>query len=140
MRRVLLPVDGSETALRAARYLVARAAEAREPMEVVMLNIQPHGRRGAKPSDGQSAEEALREDGRKALAPARKLLEEAGVKHQHHVELGEPVELIHHYAQIYHCDEIVMGTRGTTSILNLVLGSTTTKVLHVTTVPVVLVK
>ena len=143
MSRMLLPIDGSETALRAAQYLVGRAAQMREPMEVLLLNVQPPvppRRASAGSTEAQNAEVQLREEGSKALAPARKLLEAAGIKHQHHVELGDPVQLIEHYARIYHCDEIVMGTRGKTSILNLVVGSVTTKVLHVATVPVVLVK
>jgi nucleotide-binding universal stress UspA family protein len=140
MRKILLPIDGSEPSLRAARYLIDRAADLKQPPEVVLLNVQPVSRRGDTAADGRSAEEWAREEGRKALAGARRLLEEAGIRHRHHVEIGEPVELINHYARIYHCDEIVMGTRGTTSIINLVLGSVTTKVLHVASVPVVLVK
>jgi nucleotide-binding universal stress UspA family protein len=35
---------------------------------------------------------------------------------------------------------VVMGTRGTTAISNLVIGSVATKVIHLTTIPVTLVK
>ena len=145
MHKILLPIDGSEPALRAVHYLIGRASLVKEPMEILLLNVQPpvqerRGAAGGRPQDGHNPEEAHRAEGDKALAPARKLLEAAGIKHQRHVELGEPVQLINHYAEIYHCDEIVMGTRGMSPIYNLVLGSVTTKVLHVTTVPVVLVK
>ena len=145
MAKILLPIDGSEAAGHAVHYLINRVSNLKEPVEVLLLNVQHPmpGRRvtaGDKSLDGHNPEAMLRGEGNKILAPVRKLLEAAGIKHQHHVELGEPVELINHYARIYHCDEIVMGTRGTTSIFNLVLGSVTTKVLHVTTVPVVLVK
>lgn len=144
MLKILLPIDGSETAERAAQYVVRRASQLKEPIEVQLLNVQPpvQSRRGGadRPGEDPGPEELLRNEGNKALTPARNLLEAAGIKHRHHVEFGDPVELIEHYARIYHCDEIVMGTRGKTSILNLVLGSVTNKVLHVATVPIVLVK
>lgn len=145
MLKLLLPIDGSETALRAVQYLIGRAAQSKEPVEVLLLNVQPAlpERRGGGadgPLEAHNLEDPLRKEGDKALAPARKLLEAASIKYQHHVEFGEAVQLINHYARIYHCNEIIMGTRGTSSILNLVLGSVTTKVLHVASIPVVLVK
>jgi nucleotide-binding universal stress UspA family protein len=38
------------------------------------------------------------------------------------------------------CDLIVIGSRGMTAAANLVLGSTATKVLHVSSLPVTVVK
>jgi nucleotide-binding universal stress UspA family protein len=38
------------------------------------------------------------------------------------------------------CDGIVMGTRGMSAVGNLVMGSVATKVIHLTKLPVTLVK
>jgi len=38
------------------------------------------------------------------------------------------------------CDAIIMGTRGMGSLANLVIGSVTTKVIHLVEVPVTLIK
>ncbi|HET9042709.1 MAG TPA: universal stress protein, partial [Burkholderiales bacterium] len=40
----------------------------------------------------------------------------------------------------HHCEGIVMGTRGLGSVATLVLGSVAHKVLHLTHVPITLVK
>jgi len=49
-------------------------------------------------------------------------------------------ETIAEFAVSCGCDQIVMGTRGMGSLEGLLLGSITTKVLHLVRVPVTLVK
>jgi nucleotide-binding universal stress UspA family protein len=62
------------------------------------------------------------------------------VKSQEHVEIGHPEEIINHYANSYHCDLIVMGTRGLGAASSLLLGSVANKTVHLTDLPVMLVK
>jgi nucleotide-binding universal stress UspA family protein len=50
-----------------------------------------------------------------------------------------PSELVK-YAEEKGCDGIIMGTRGLGPIGNLVMGSVATKVIHLTTLPVTLIK
>jgi nucleotide-binding universal stress UspA family protein len=56
-----------------------------------------------------------------------------------HAEVGDIAATIVRLAAKQHCDMIYMGTRGMGAVSGLVMGSTATKVLHLASVPVVLV-
>jgi nucleotide-binding universal stress UspA family protein len=139
--KILLPVDGSEGSLNAARHVAHIAAMVRD-VEVHLLNVQPPGddwmvRRMIK------AEElaALEKDwGEAAIAPARSILEAAGVTCQSRMVQGEVAATIARLAQELGCDQIMMGTRGRSALGDLLLGSVAIKVLHLSSVPVTLVK
>lgn len=75
-----------------------------------------------------------------ALTPARKLCERLKIEFQCYVREGDPAQLIASFARRTRCKEIVMGTRGLGRISGLLLGSVATKVIHLATVPVTLVK
>jgi nucleotide-binding universal stress UspA family protein len=144
MHRVLIPIDGSETSLRAVRRFAALAPHL-QPTEVLLLNVQHPAAMteriaGGRPSELQSLEAPLREAGLKLLAPVQAVLESAGISHAGHVEIGDPAETIAEFAKKYHCEHIIMGTHGLSAIASLVMGSVATKVLHFTSTPVMLVK
>ncbi len=81
-----------------------------------------------------------KEEANKALDPAELRLTKAGVKFSTQFALGTAGDVIAEHAKEAKCDEIVMGVRGLGAILNLLLGSTTTRVLALATVPVILIK
>jgi nucleotide-binding universal stress UspA family protein len=139
--KILLPVDGSEGAARAARHVAGLAAMAKD-LEVHLVNVQARGddwtvRRMIKPEELVKME---REWGDAAMAPARAILKAAGVVCVEHMEQGEVAPTIARLAAELACDQIVMGTRGHTALGDLLLGSVAVKVLHLTTIPVTLVK
>jgi len=137
--KLLVPVDGSESAMRALRYAIDRA----RPMgaEIHVLHVEapiPAAVTdfvGAKAVHGFHAEEA-----EKVLGPARALLTKAGVVHEAAWKAGPASETIAAYCREKHCTEIVMGCRGLGRISGLLLGSVTTQVLSLAEVPVTLVK
>jgi nucleotide-binding universal stress UspA family protein len=138
--RILIPVDGSEISLRAARH-AARIAKDRPNTELHLLNVQlpiP----GSAPSFVPKS--AIRdyhiEEGQKALAPAEALLRAEGLPFESHIARGDPGETINGYAGEKTCDAIVMGTRGLGAAMAALLGSTANAVLHHAKVPVTLVK
>jgi nucleotide-binding universal stress UspA family protein len=75
-----------------------------------------------------------------ALAPARALLERAGIGYTPAVLLGPVAESIAQYAKDKGCDQIVMGTRGLGALGGMLMGSVTTELLRLTDLPVTLVK
>jgi nucleotide-binding universal stress UspA family protein len=81
-----------------------------------------------------------KEEGAKALGGARKLLDAAGLRYSSRVAVGDAAETIAEYALQIGCDEIVMSARGLGRVAGLLLGSTTTKVLSISKVPVTLVR
>jgi nucleotide-binding universal stress UspA family protein len=141
--KILLAVDGSETATRAAQKLVDSAGWFKEPLEVELVTVhlplpQVGGFAGAVVSHDM-VEKYYSEEGGKALAPARKLLDAAGVRYVPHILIGEIAQSIVGHAEKTGCKMIYMGTRGMTAMGNLVVGSVATKVLHLCGMPVVLV-
>lgn len=139
--KILLPVDGSEGSLNAARHVAHIAAMVRD-IEVHLLNVQPPGddwmvRRMIKAEELAALE---KEWGEAAIAPARSILEAAGVTCQSRMEQGEVAATIARLAQELGCDQIMMGTRGRSALGDLLLGSVAVKVLHLSSVPVTLIK
>lgn len=139
--KVLLPVDGSDGSARAARH-VARFAAMAKDLGVHVVNIQSRGddwmvRRMITPEELVKMEGDWAES---AMAPAREILKAAGVACTEHVEQGEVAPTIARLAESLGCDQIVMGTRGHSALGDLLLGSVAVKVLHLTKIPVTLVK
>jgi nucleotide-binding universal stress UspA family protein len=110
----------------------------REPLEIHLLNVQPSFP-GTIRGVHQQAQQEHRDQGLKALATARKLFEAAAVKHVHHIGIGDAPEIIARYIEDQNIEQVVMGTRGLGTVSGMLLGSVTTKVLHLVHVPVLLV-
>ena len=139
MLRVLIPIDGSENSLRTVGFVIEKAPLYREPLEIHLLNVQrPFP--GTIMMVGEEGRKFHRDEGIKALAGARKLLDGALVKYAHHIGVGDFTETIAQYVRDKEIDQVVMGTRGASAVANMLLGSVTTKVLHLVEVPVLLVK
>ena len=140
MKRILVPVDGSEGALNAVRYAAARAKESEA--EIHVLHVEP------PPIYQEARLYAMREDIAKIHLDARQRLikqatdelARAGVPHSAHIADGEIANAIAQFAEAQKMDEIVMGTRGMTAFGQMLLGSVASRVVHFAKVPVTLVK
>jgi nucleotide-binding universal stress UspA family protein len=140
--RILIPVDGSENALRAVRYALSARDLYRDPVDLHLINVQRSVASGGVRmfiSQGQ-LDNFYREQGESALASARALLDQAGVPYHAHIAVGEEPASIARYATEHACELIVMGTRGMGSIANMLLGSVSARTIHLSPVPVLLVK
>jgi nucleotide-binding universal stress UspA family protein len=85
-------------------------------------------------------EQHHQEEGMKALADARKLLDDAGLKYTPHVVVGETADMIASFVKDNRFDQVMMCTRGMSAAANMLMGSVASKVLHLVAVPVTLVK
>ena len=137
-----MPVDGSEAALRAVDHVLKKVGLYKDPAEIHLLNVQLALRKGVTEFVSQQQLDSYHHDeGIKDLASARAKLDAAKVPYQFHIGVGEePAAVIAHYAQDKKCDQVVMGTRGLSSVVGILLGSGTIKVIHLVDVPVLLVK
>ena len=137
-RNILVPVDGSPSALRALKHAAERFRDSPQT-HLLLLNVQP-----ALPSSRHAPKSMIKDHQQRmseeALAPARALAERLGVTFDCYFRVGDPAEIIANFAQRTRCREIVMGTRGLGRVRGLLLGSVTTKVIHLATVPVTLVR
>ena len=136
--KILLAVDGSRTSLDAVKFVIKHAHwfSERPQLEVVSAHAQisvPRfpGMRGIGKAQMQQYYE---EEGGKRLAAARKLLDQAGVRYEARVLVGNLAEVITKHAQKTGCDLIVVGAP------QAVIGSVSSKVMHLSEVPVLMVK
>ena len=139
--KILLPVDGSPHSDRATRHVIA-LLQGCSGHTVQLLNVQepidaPEVR-GHMPAGEIEAMQETR--GGDALASARILLDAAGVAYTPNVLIGPLAETIHQFAADQACDKIVMGTRGLGAIGGALLGSVSSELLRLASVPVTLVK
>lgn len=142
MLKILLAVDGSEPSVRAANKLVESLAwyKERPAVEVmtVHLPVPAMGRIGAVVTQAM-IDKYYSEEEAEATAPARAVLDAAGVPYTVHAAVGPIAPTLVARANEIGAAMIYMGTRGMGALSNAVLGSVPTKVLHLSKVPVVLI-
>ena len=142
MLKVLLPVDGSPSALRATQKLIDTLAWYKESPTIelvaVHLPVPRVPNMGAVVSK-EMIQKYYDEESATMLAPSRKLLDAAGVKYTVHQLVGPIAETIVGRATESGSNMIYMGTRGMSALANMAMGSVATRVLHLSHIPVVLV-
>ena len=141
MLRVIVPIDGSEVADRAARRAVEMSSWLREKPEIHLINVQPPLPKTADFGLSHEKRDAYhREVGEQELANARKCFGDAGFTCTHHVSVGDPAKVITHYVREEKADVIVMGTHGRGAVAGAIMGSVAREVLESSEVPVLLVR
>lgn len=140
MKRILVPVDGSEASLRALRFAAQRARESQG--EVHLLHVEPPTAAEALRAYAVRPElEKVREDaGGRVLKAAADALAADSVRSTEHLQRGEPAHTIARFAAAHAIDEVVMGTRGMGALGSVFLGSVAQRVVHLAEMPVTLVK
>lgn len=137
--KILLAVDGSKQSLAAAEGLIEHVGWYREKPQVelvtVHLPLPPVG--GVSKAQAQKYYE---DEGQEALAGAKKRLDAARIPYNARVFVGPVAETVIKHARTSGCELICVGTRGMTAAANALLGSTATKILHLSTLPVLLLK
>lgn len=137
--KILVAVDGSKPSLKAVQLLIHHCDWYREFPQVELVTVHLPVPRVAKLPKGQ-LERYYIEEGQAMLAAAKRKLDAAGVRYTAHVLVGPVAEAIVKHAKDKRCDLIYIGTRGMSELGKALVGSTATKVLHISDVPVLLVK
>jgi nucleotide-binding universal stress UspA family protein len=142
MRKLMVPIDGSGSAMHALDHAIALAKD-RSGVELSLLNVHPdpvvYGEiQVYVPLDRVLEEQRKRSEA--LLAPAVEKVQAAGVPYTTEIESGDAATTIARRADALQCDGIVMGTRGMGAVANLLLGSVAAKVVHLANMPVTLVK
>jgi len=142
MLKLLLPVDGSDNALRAVKHALDSQTWYREPPEYHLLNVQSPIASGAVKMfiSQQQLDAYYQEEGAMQLQAARDLLQSAGVTFHAKIIVGEIESSVKRYAKEQAMSVIVMGTRGMGAVRNMVLGSIAAKIIYSAELPVLLIK
>ena len=151
-KRILIGVDGSENALRAVDLVTEIASKI--GASVTILNviatsekalfsgkssgsmIEGGGSRHPQVLADMEAQEPIMSDERLHAAIGR--IEGKGVEFDTALEFGHPADVILNYASKGY-DMIVVGSRGLGSIESLLMGSVSSKIVHHSKVPVLVV-
>jgi nucleotide-binding universal stress UspA family protein len=137
-KNILLAIDGSEHALRAA----IRASEiAKMDTEAIIKVVYVIDRSTSK-SDmlSEGNKEAVLDKRLRTLRPTEKILRQQRVNFKVELLKGEPGPEIVKYANKQHFDLVVVGSRGLNGLQEMVLGSVSHKVAKRVECPVMIVK
>jgi nucleotide-binding universal stress UspA family protein len=141
--KILLAVDGSKQSMAAVNSLIENAGWYRSKPAVELVTVHlplPKLPRMGLVVGKNQIQRYYEEEGEACLAAAKKKLDAAGIAYKASVLVGPVAETLVQHAAKSNCDLIFIGTRGLTATANVLLGSTATKVLHISKTPVLLVK
>ena len=138
---ILLAADGSPYTRRAARYLAEHLRDYARAPKIHVLHVHPPlpFARAARVVGTAAVERYQREESEKALAVAYKQLPTAKVKCTTAWVVGDVAGEVSAYVKRHGIDLVVMGSRGRGAFAGMALGSTATKILAATKVPVLVV-
>lgn len=137
MLNILIPVDGSRTALRAVEYVIQYRALHDEVINVNLTNIQPRmSRYLTRFVPSGNVRMFQQERAEKALEAAVDLLSRAGVEHSVHMDKGDAAAAIVACAEKTKSQKIVIGTTRKNALARFFQGSVVNKVMALTDLPV----
>jgi nucleotide-binding universal stress UspA family protein len=137
IRKILVPIDGSENAQKAVEYAIDLAKQTRS--SIVLLSVvdkSPYYGAETVPSISPPAnmleniEDYFRQTAEAYVAEAEGLCKTKEVASQKLITLGHPVEEIIKTAKNSEVDLIIMGSHGRSALGAALLGSVTIGVIH----------
>lgn len=139
---ILVGQDGSEISLHATGSVIELAARLREPPQVHLVFVHPPIPLdfATKHIDQAALDAYYREEGEQALAAASDLLAAANIAVTRHIHVGAAAQTIVKLAGELDCELICLGTHGHGALSTALLGSVAGKVVHLSTIPVMLVR
>ena len=141
--KILIPVDGSKSSLAAVEHVIRTFGQLRARPEVdlitVHLPVPKLPRMGMAVGKSQLAK-YYEDEGEATLRAAKKRLDAAGIEYKASVLVGPIAETIVKRATAARCDLICMGSRGMGALGKALVGSTASKVLHLASQPLLIVK
>lgn len=145
MKKILVPVDGSEHAQKAACWVKDFFSDMK--IEVTFLHVSdlpkelmPHSYMMESIIEPALLEEIIAEKKEKAFNSVKPLFSDSNIKINYVNQVGNPAEVIVQMAEKEHYDLVVIGSRGLGEIKGILLGSVSDRVAHICKCPVLIVK
>jgi nucleotide-binding universal stress UspA family protein len=140
IRKILVPIDGSDYSNRAAEYAIGIAKA--QGAEVVLVYVVDELVVDQFPGGNErgNVEAELKGDGQRAVKYVECLLEKAGVKSSSMLLKGRPFEQIVNTTKSFDIDLVVMGTYGRRGAERILIGSVAERVIEYAPCPVLVVK
>ena len=141
LRRIVVPVDFSETSDHALRVAAGYATES--GAEISLVHVIQNSERAMGMELLFWTEDRLnaaKESARKVVEGRASVLRDAHINYGTTLLSGNPEEEIVRYATVEHADLIVMGTHGRTGIARIAMGSVAQRVVAHAPCPVLMVR
>lgn len=140
--KILVAVDGSKSSLSAVKYAAKLAALLRTKDRITLLSVHDdHGLRHAQKMVGKAVvDDYLRKVSEDDLKAARKHLDKTGLLHDAIIKQGYVSEEIVKTINSGKFDMVVIGSKGRSGIVDVLIGSNTQKVIAMSKLPVIVVK
>ncbi|MGL1863267.1 MAG: universal stress protein [Pseudodesulfovibrio sp.] len=136
--RILLPVDGSVYSDAAADMAIGIAAH--DGASIVILHVRRPVPTGLGQPNADELLNVFTEGAEAVIELYRDKLTNAKIEFTELIIGGDVAEVVANVAVVEKCDLIVIGSKGKSDLTGLILGSVTHKVLHATSLPVLVVK
>lgn len=144
---ILVPTDGSKTAVKSVKYAVDLAAQTGARLTILSVIDKNSVIAQSIPAFStpthiaESMEDYMRRAAETYLAAAEKLCRKKGIEVKTVIRSGHPVKEIVKEARKSKADLIVIGSQGKSTLESAVLGSTTYGVIHIDTkIPVLVTR
>lgn len=140
--KIFVPFDGSGCALRALQHALALAKRIGDcSIHVAHAHEEPliYGEIAVYVAR-EKMDKVQREQSESVLARAEPILKSAGLPYEKEILAGPVAQVLAERAHALGCDAIVMGTHGLAPLGSMLMGSVATKVVHLSRIPVTLVK
>ena len=138
--KIVVAVDGSAHSHDAVKHLIGHVDWYREKPTVELVFVHPPlPRLPAMALTSDQVQRYYQEEGDAALGLSKSMLASADIQFNAHTIVGPVAESIVKQAAQTGCELILMATRGSGAGDDLLLGSTATKVLYFSRIPVLVV-
>ncbi|KDR96267.1 Nucleotide-binding universal stress protein, UspA family [Peptoclostridium litorale DSM 5388] len=141
MKKILLPVDGSEFCTKA--YDMAKDFAKKFGAEIAVIhveNIESSFSYAYTTTNFQSIDAYIKEKSEEIIEKAKKHFEGEDFKVTFETTTGDPASEIIDYAEKENCDLILICTHGMSTTRRFLIGSVANKVVHHATVPVFVIR
>lgn len=141
MFKILIAVDGSDLSLDGVHHALGLVRQGLAA-SIVLANVQEPATlyEMVTARDADMIAAASLEAGEHLMAPARALLDAAGVSYETDIGVGDVAHTLVDMIERSGCDLVVIGARGQGAISSALLGSVSQEVAHASPVPVTIVK
>jgi nucleotide-binding universal stress UspA family protein len=140
--RIFVPIDGSDSAGRALEHALRLAKRIGDcSIHLAHAHEEPliYGEIAVY-VPREKMEQLQRGHSEAVLARAEQLLKSADVPYAKEILVGPIAQALAERARALGCDAIVMGTHGLTALGSMLMGSVAIKLVHLSSIPVTLVK
>lgn len=141
MNNIVVPVDGSEHANRAAQFAAKLAADANAALTLIHVWDPPTASLMGLEAKSREEFDAIRiADAQASFDAAQETIGFTEVPISTHALIGHPAPEIIRFAEDCGADLVVMGSRGRSELRGLLLGSVSEQVLRRASCPVTIVR